>query len=56
MKIDLPDELVPVVIQALEHMDAYRIAQRRENPQIQEAATIFRAKLKDPEEPPRRRK
>lgn len=57
VKIDLPDELAPVIIEALEHLDAYRISQRRENPQIQEAATLFRTKLpREPEEKPTRRR
>ena len=28
VKLDLPDELVPLVVEALEHLDAYRKCQR----------------------------
>ena len=42
MKLDLPDEYVPLVVTALEHYHAYTRAIQREDARYQEAADWFK--------------
>jgi len=53
MKLDLPDEYVPLIVNALEHYHAYTRAQQREDPRYQEAAQWFKRKQPSSEEPER---
>jgi hypothetical protein len=42
MKLDIPDEYVPLVVTALEHYHAYTRAIQREDAHYQEAADWFK--------------
>ena len=42
MKLDIPDEYLPVIVMALEHYAAYTRAAQREDPRYQEAADWFK--------------
>jgi hypothetical protein len=42
MKLDIPDEYVPLVVTALEHYHAYNRAIQREDTRYQEAADWFK--------------
>lgn len=44
MKIDLPEEYVPLVIEALEHYYAYTRAKQHEDVRYQDAADWFKIK------------
>ena len=50
MKIDIPDEYVPLIVTALEHYHAYTRAAQRENSRYQEAADFFKRKQPSREE------
>ena len=51
MKIDLPDEYVPMVINVLEHYDAFTRAKQADDARYQEAADWFKRKRPAAEEP-----
>ena len=51
MKIDLPEEYVPLVIDALEHYYAYTRAKQHEDVRYQDAADWFKRKRPEAEEP-----
>jgi hypothetical protein len=54
MKLDMPDEYLPLVVTALEHYYAYTRAVQRENARYQEAPNWFKRKRSPaPEEPER---
>jgi len=42
MKLDIPDEYVPLVVTALEHYQAYTRAIQREDARYLEAADLFK--------------
>lgn len=44
MKLDIPDEHVPLVIRALEHYYAYTRAVQRDDARYQQAADFFKRK------------
>jgi len=50
VKIDLPEEYVPLVIEALEHYDAYTRAKQHEDVRYQDAADWFKRKRPEAEE------
>jgi hypothetical protein len=50
MKIDLPDEYVPLIVKALEHFHAYSRAAQREDARYREAADWFKRKQPSSEE------
>ncbi len=50
MKIDLPDEYVPLIITALEHYHAYTRAIQREDARYQQASDWFKRKQPASEE------
>jgi hypothetical protein len=50
MKIDLPDEYVPLIVTALEQYHAYTRAQQRQDPRYQQAADWFKRKQPASEE------
>ena len=45
MKLDMPDEYLPLVVTALEHYYAYTKAVQRDDSSYQEAADWFKRKL-----------
>lgn len=52
MKLDVPDEYLPLIVTALEHYSAYARAVQREDSRYQEAADWFKspsARSKEPE-------
>jgi hypothetical protein len=51
VKIDLPDEYVPLVIESLEHFYAFTRAKQNEDRRYQEAADWFKRKRPVEEEP-----
>jgi hypothetical protein len=59
MKLDIPDDYLPLVVTALDHYYAYTKAVHREESRYQEAADWFRVRLPKEDEAevkPRRRK
>lgn len=44
MKLDIPDDYLPRIIEALEHRYAYTRAVQREDPKYQEIADWFKRK------------
>ena len=56
MNLDIPEEYVPLIINALEHYHAYTRAAQHEDPRYQEAAAWFKRKQPASEEPERRPK
>jgi hypothetical protein len=42
VKIDLPDEYIPLVVTALDHYFAYTVAARREDAKYRAASDFFR--------------
>jgi hypothetical protein len=56
VKIDLPDEYVPLVINALEHFYALTRARQQEDARYQQAADWFKRKGPDAEAPAPARK
>ena len=54
MKLDLPDEYVPLVVTALEHYHAYTRAIQREDARYQEAADWFKRRRSPASEEPER--
>jgi hypothetical protein len=53
MKLDIPDEYVPLVVTALEHYHAYTRAMKHEDARYLEAAEWFKKKQPSQEEPER---
>jgi len=53
MKLDLPDEYMPLIVNALEHYHAYTRAQQREDPRYQRVAGWFKRKQPSREDPAR---
>ena len=45
MKLDIPDEFLPLIVTALEHYSAYARAVQREDARYQEAADLFKGKV-----------
>ena len=57
MKLDIPDEYLPLIINALEHYHAYTPATQREDTRYQQAAEWFKRKRPaESEEPERKRR
>ena len=54
MKLDIPEEYLPVIVMALEHYAAYTRAAQREDARYQEAADWFKRKRSPPAEEPER--
>ena len=50
MKIDMPDEYLPLIVKALERYHVYTRASQRENSHYQEAADFFKRKQPGREE------
>ena len=53
MKLDIPDEYIPLIVDALEHKFAYTRAAQREDGRYQQAAEWFKRKQPTNEEPER---
>ena len=57
MKLDVPDEYIPLIVTALEHYSAYARAVQREDARYQEAADCFKPKTSStPKEPESKRR
>jgi hypothetical protein len=60
MKLDIPDEYLPLIVNALEHYHAYTRATQREDARDQRAAEWFKRKhtpsSEEPERATRRRR
>jgi hypothetical protein len=58
MKLDVPDEYIPLIVTALEHYSAYARAVQREDSRYQEGADVFKrpsATFKEPESKSKRK-
>ena len=44
MKLDVPDEYIPLIVTALEHYNAYARAVQRDDLRYQEAADLFKGR------------
>jgi hypothetical protein len=54
MKLDIPDEYLPLIVNALEHYHAYTRAAQREDARYQQAADWFKRKRPAASEEPER--
>jgi hypothetical protein len=54
MKLDIPDEYLPLIINALEHYHAYTRAAQREDTRYQQATDWFKRKHTAASEEPER--
>jgi hypothetical protein len=47
MKLDVPDDYLPLIVTALEHYAAYARAAQREDARYQQAADLFKGKRRE---------